>query len=80
MKKIVVIEGVEYEERPIKKYSDGSRMVKLVPILKPQKTLVQIAAEACDWSEEQFRRTYRASTCVYEEIERRLQALEGKGE
>ena len=79
--KTVVIDGVEHEqiswEAAFAEHHDS--IIHLRPLPKPQKTLVQVCADAMDLSEEFFRKQHVVTAAVYDEIERRLQALEGKG-
>ena len=66
--KTVVRNGVEYEERPVKVMSNGSLIVKLIPIPPAKKTLVEMYEEPNSFS----------LVNILDAIEQRLQALEAK--
>ena len=79
--KIVVIDGVEYEEysRIDGPMVDGAYSVLYYRALPPtQKTIVQVAAEAGGYAENKYREEFKVTCASMDAIEQRLQALERK--
>lgn len=79
MKTLVTVDGEQYELKSIIQYPDGDVFARLIPLPKTQKTLVQVGAEGRGVSEDEYRINWDLDCMVYDEIERRLQALEVKG-
>lgn len=75
--KIVVIDGVEYEEvEREESWRENTQYIAYRPLPPKPKTIVQVAAEEAHLSEVGFRKAY--SHAAWDYIEQRLQALERK--
>ena len=78
--KIVVIDGVEYEEvEREESWRENTQYIAYRPLPPKPKTIVQVAAEKGSMTENQFR-TIHTDTylAAIDHIEQRLQALERK--
>ena len=80
MKK-VVIDGVECEViiEPCASVLDRDVLVMHYrPLVKPKKTIVQVAADYMGWSEEFYRKENKAFSLLLDTLEQRLAKLEEK--
>ncbi|TXH17364.1 MAG: hypothetical protein E6R03_04115 [Hyphomicrobiaceae bacterium] len=78
--KTVVIDGVEYllTSATICPHDKEITYIGYKPLPPKPKTIVQVAAEATDMSEEDYRTVLCVDAAIYDAIEQRLQAIEKK--